>query len=74
MPTLRLPMVERERSYRIRRVDPRDDGPHAAASSPLLDALRDEGLVIDGAWLAQAGLPIPPMKAEACAVLTVSAL
>ena len=72
-PTLRLPMAEPDRAYRVRRVDPADDR-RAPPSAPALDALRGDGLVVDGAWLAQAGLPIPRMNAEACAVFEVRTL
>ena len=73
-PTLRLPMVDPERTYRICRVDPHDGAPHGPSTTPFLDAMRGEGVEIGGAWLAQAGLPTPPLKAEACAIFTVSAL
>ncbi|MDE2145169.1 MAG: alpha-galactosidase [Burkholderiales bacterium] len=65
-PALRLPMLDAGARYRVRRVLP--PGADAAAghptSAPFFDALQGEGLVLDGAWLAQAGLPLPRALAE----------
>lgn len=73
-PTLRLPMVDGRRAYQVRRIDSLEQGRREAPSAPLLDALRGEGVEIQGAWLAQVGLPLPPMQAETCAVFQVRAL
>ena len=66
-PTLRLPMLDPAARYRVREVLPagtvRPTGRHHTA--PFFDAINaPEGLVLDGAWLAQAGLPMPRTQAE----------
>lgn len=66
-PTLRLPMLDPAARYRVREVLPsgtvRPTGRHHTA--PFFDAINTpEGLVLDGAWLAQAGLPMPRTPAE----------
>ncbi|MBF9149925.1 alpha-galactosidase [Novosphingobium jiangmenense] len=40
------------------------EGGHAAHSAPLFDAMKSAPQVFDAAWLAHAGLPSPPAKAE----------
>ena len=49
MPPVRLPFVARDGLYDVTRIEP--------------DAA-DEATVFDGSWLASAGLPVPPLKAE----------
>ena len=66
-PTLRLPMLDSAARYRVREVLPastvRPTGRHHTA--PFFDAINTpEGLVLDGAWLAHAGLPMPRTPAE----------
>jgi alpha-galactosidase len=66
-PPLRLPMLDTTARYRLRQVlpagTPHPEGRHHTA--PFFDALRSaEGLVVDGAWLAHAGLPMPRVNAE----------
>lgn len=41
---------------------------HAMQSAPLFDAMQQEAQVFTGSWLAHAGLPLPPLKAETVAV------
>lgn len=66
-PTLRLPMLDPAARYRVREVLPagtvRPTGRHHTA--PFFDTINTpEGLVLDGAWLAHAGLPMPRTQAE----------
>jgi alpha-galactosidase len=66
-PPLRLPMLDAAARYRVRELLPegtqRRTGRHDTA--PFFDAINGpEGLIIDGAWLAQAGLPMPRVQAE----------
>lgn len=65
-PTLRLPMLDPGARYHVRQVLPPAASGHAAAhgTAPFFEALRTEGLALDGAWLAQAGLPMPRALAE----------
>lgn len=41
---------------------------HAAASAPLFDRMRAEPQFFTASWLAQAGLPLPPLNAESVAI------
>ena len=41
---------------------------YAMHSAPLFDAMRDAPQRFTGSWLAHAGLPLPPLKAESVAV------
>ena len=66
-PTLRMPMLNADAYYRVREMLPegtvRAGGPHNTA--PFFDALNTaDGLSLAGAWLAQAGLPLPRAQAE----------
>ena len=67
MPPLRLPMLDRQAHYRLRQIEPagRQGQPLYDTTTPWLQALRSaEGVVVHGAWLAEAGLPLPRAKAE----------
>ena len=73
----RLAMLDADRRYRLRVVTP--DGLPAGAlydgSAPLFDALRtSEGVVMDGDWLRQAGLPLPRCKGETAFIVHLQAL
>ena len=72
-PPLVLPMLDAQREYHIERLDPT---PGDWTSSPLNDALRahepsQKPVVAHGAWLAQAGLPLPRMNAETALIYNV---
>lgn len=41
---------------------------HAAADAPLFAAMREAPQKFTGSWLAHAGLPLPPLKAESVAI------
>ena len=66
-PVLRLTMLDAGARYRVHEVLPdgtvRATGRHNTA--PFFDAINTpEGLTLDGAWLAHAGLPLPRAQAE----------
>lgn len=66
-PVLPLPMLEPGAQYRLHALapagTPRPTGPHHTA--PFFDALHTpEGVAMDGAWLREAGLPLPRAQAE----------
>lgn len=44
------------------------EGGHAAADAPLFEVMRANPQRFTGSWLAHAGLPLPPLKAESVAV------
>ena len=65
-PTLRLPMLDAAARYHVQEVA-QPHGQEAVwyhSSIPYFAALRQEGRACDGAWLAQAGLPLPRDLAE----------
>jgi len=65
-PPLVLPMLDATAAYRLARIDPPTLGAsNAGADARMHQALR-EGQAIDfhGAWLTQAGLPLPRMAGE----------
>lgn len=75
-PALRLPMLDSNARYRVRQVLPqgtqRPTGRHQ--TSPFFDAINTaEGLALDGAWLAQAGLPMPRVQAETAFIVRLQA-
>ncbi len=41
---------------------------HPAASAPLFEQMKSAPEAYTGSWLAQAGLPLPPLKAESVAI------
>ncbi|MDE2563777.1 MAG: alpha-galactosidase [Sphingomonadales bacterium] len=47
------------------------DGPHQPPSASLFDDMRAAPVRFDRSWLAHAGLPLPPMKAETVAIFQV---
>jgi alpha-galactosidase len=76
-PPLRLPMLDAGRRYRVREVLPegttRPAGRHHTA--PFFDAINTaEGLVVDGAWLMHAGLPMPRLNAEKAFIVKLQAV
>jgi alpha-galactosidase len=73
----RLTMLEPQRAYRLRLVLP--DGLGAGdcldGSAPWFDALcSPDGVVAQGDWLRQAGLPLPRSKAETPFIVHLEAL
>ncbi|MDG0835383.1 alpha-galactosidase [Pelomonas saccharophila] len=76
-PPLCLPMLDGAARYRVTQLLPEGSklpsGRHE--TTPLHDALRSpEGLVLDGAWLAQAGLPMPRVQAETAFIVRLQKL
>jgi alpha-galactosidase len=72
-PPLLLPMLDRHAQHVIRRLDP----PGAAVANAGLDAplhndlCQGQPLVVHGAWLALAGLPLPRMPGESVHIYEV---
>ncbi|MFM2065317.1 MAG: hypothetical protein RLZZ584_226, partial [Pseudomonadota bacterium] len=77
MPLLRLPMLDRSASYRLRQVEPAGSRGRQLydTTTPWLQALRGDadgvggGCIAHGAWLAEAGLAVPRSKAETAFLL-----
>ncbi len=73
-PTMRLPMLQSGARYRVSQVlpegaDPKD-GTHS--SSAFFETLRGAGALLDGAWLAEAGLPLPRALAETAFIVRLT--
>jgi alpha-galactosidase len=67
-PALRLPMLDAQARYRVTEVRQPEsdiDFGHNPSSAPFFEALgSDEGVLLDGAWLKHAGLPLPRAVAQ----------
>ena len=66
---LRLPFMADvgDVSLRLLRIGGGTRG-YAASSAPLFETMRAEPQQLTGSWLAHAGLPMPPLKAESVAI------
>ncbi len=73
-PSLRLPMLNTEQDYAISLVAETATAGHAAPDAPFFAGLRAGPAVMGGGWLAQAGLPLPAMRAENAVVFLLAAL
>lgn len=77
VPPLRLPMLDAGARYQVTQLLPEGVDPRAGqhGSAPFFEQLRTEqGLVLDGAWLAQAGLPMPRALAETAFIVRLQRL
>ena len=73
MPEVRKPAQEQPASFpsatRVTQLAHGGAG-HPWGSAPLLDAMQSaEGVALHGAWLAEAGLPLPRTQAEHAHIL-----
>ena len=77
MPALRLPMLDRHANYRLRQIEPAGSRgrPLYDTTTPWLEALREPaGVTAHGAWLAEAGLPLPRAKPETAFIVHLQRL
>jgi alpha-galactosidase len=72
-PMIALPLLAGAGPLSIRLVDILTEPGHAAPDARLFARMRSDGVRFDGDWLAQAGLPMPAMKAESVALFRVGA-
>jgi alpha-galactosidase len=73
-PPIRLPMLDAQRRYRVQEILPQGTEPASGAhhTAPFFEALAGaEGLLLDGAWLREAGLPIRRLRAETAVMLSL---
>lgn len=70
-PPLPLPPLAGRGPVRVRLIDIATTPGHPAPDAPGFAAMREDGEVWDGDWLAQAGLPMPAMKAESVALFAL---
>ncbi len=71
-PALRLPMLDAQARYHVTEVlqpDSDIDFGHHRSTAPFFEALRGEGLTLDGAWLRHAGLPLPRAVAQTALIV-----
>jgi alpha-galactosidase len=69
---MRLPFVPRDRSYRIIEIGHADQGFLPAAGVALFETMRADGTILSGAWLADDGLPLPPLSPCSAALFRVT--
>ena len=72
-PAVRLPMLADSAAVRVTLLDLAAAPGHPAADAPFFTAMRDGGVTLSGSWLAEAGLPMPAMKAESVAIFALEA-
>lgn len=72
-PPLRLPMLDPSRVYKLRILAAAGHFPFRPQRRLVFEALNGEGARFDGAWLIEAGLPLPPLPAEGALILYCSA-
>ncbi len=65
-PPLRLPMLDAQARYRVEQLVAIEGEGAKQSPSPFFADLQADGVELDGAWLAQAGLPMPRATAETC--------
>jgi alpha-galactosidase len=73
-PPLALPMLDPGACYRVTEARPGGAAEPPGHRAPLLDEIGDGGAVFDGAWLAQAGLPVPRGQAESAWIVQLQRL
>lgn len=74
-PALRLPWVDAQRHYRLRRLCAAAQGAMPGWSRCALhDALEGDGAVVPGAWLREVGLELPRLTGESALLLDVGAV
>ncbi|MGP7796767.1 alpha-galactosidase [Sphingomonas sp. CLY1604] len=85
-PALTLPPLAGAGATRVRLIDLATEDGHPAPDAPLFAVMRGHGwgqgrghgcgggVTFDGDWLAQAGLPLPAMKAESVALFALETL
>ena len=82
MPPVRLPMLDRQRHYRVRDIEPAGRVGHkrfdtttewmeSARAASVSDTTH--GVEVHGAWLAEHGMPLPRTKAEVPVIWHLSA-
>lgn len=70
-PAVTLPPLAGTGAVRVRLIDLATEDAHPLPDAPLFARMRTEGVLFDGDWLAQAGLPMPMMKAESVALFAL---
>nr|WP_315247314.1 alpha-galactosidase [uncultured Albidiferax sp.] len=68
-PPLRLPMLDAAARYQVAQLVPIAGEGAVQSPAPFFTALQNGGTELDGAWLAQAGLPMPRATAETCFIV-----
>ena len=73
-PALRLPMLDASARYHVAQLVPIEGDGAVQTSAPFFEQLLDGGLEMDGAWMQQAGLPMPRTTAETCFIVRLRKL
>ena len=72
-PAVSLPPLAGQGALRVTLLDMATEHDHPAPDAALFERMRSGGALFAGDWLAQAGLPMPAMKAESIALFEVKA-
>jgi alpha-galactosidase len=69
-PSLPLPMLQTDVVYTVSQIEPRSrvGSPAHDSTAAWIEAQRHTPATVHGAWLANAGLPLPRMKAEVATI------
>ncbi len=70
---IRLPMLRGAGTVRVRLIETASSGA-ANTGGGVFDRMAGDGEGYSGTWLAEAGLPLPPMSAESVAVFALEAV
>ena len=70
-PAVTLPPLAGAGPVRVRLIDLAADDGHPPPDAPVFAGMRAGGVLFDGDWLAQAGLPMPMMTAESVALFAL---
>jgi alpha-galactosidase len=71
-PAVVLPPLAGAGPVTVRLLDLATEIGHPLPDASLFTRMRSDGVAFDGDWLAQAGLPMPAMKAESVALFSLS--
>ena len=73
-PPLRLPMLNPQARYQVEQLVPIADDGAVQSPAPFFNQLQAGGVELHGAWLGQAGLPMPRATAETCFIVRLRRL
>ncbi|MEY3124244.1 MAG: hypothetical protein RLZZ573_764 [Pseudomonadota bacterium] len=68
-PPLRLPMLDATARYHLAQLAPIAGDGAVQTPSPFFTQMQNGGVEFDGAWLTEAGLPMPRTTAETCFIV-----
>lgn len=73
-PPLRLPMLDAQARYHLEQLAPIEGEGAVQSPAPFFGNLQSGGVEMHGAWLQQAGLPMPRTTAQTCFIVRLRQL